>query len=135
LINFNRVDFPAPFLPIIPSTSPWFTSKLISFSAHIKSSEVEVEVEEIKVEVEVKVERLLALALTLASVLRLFSCPIINVGSGKPCTLYHQRCRSPFKVLVPIKPKRYCLETFSILITVDIGIVGSFGFIVYRYIN
>ena len=27
---FNKVDFPAPFLPIIPKTSPRSTSKLIS---------------------------------------------------------------------------------------------------------
>ena len=51
---------------------------------------------------------------------KVFSCPIIKVGSGKPRTLYHQLCKSPFKVLVPIKPSLYCLETFSILITVDI---------------
>jgi hypothetical protein len=47
----------------------------------------------------------------------LFSWPIIKVGSGKPRMLYHQRWRSPFRVLVPMRPRRYCLETFSILIT------------------
>ena len=31
--NFNNVDFPAPFLPIIPTTSPWFISRLMSFNA------------------------------------------------------------------------------------------------------
>jgi len=82
---------------------------------HQKQVEVEVKVE---VKVEVEAERLLTLALTLVP--RLFSCPIIKVGSGKPRTLYHQRWRSPLRVLVPIRPRRYCLETFSILITVDI---------------
>ncbi|MNQ67692.1 hypothetical protein D3C85_822260 [compost metagenome] len=31
---FNKVDFPAPFLPMIPKTSPRSTSKLISCKAH-----------------------------------------------------------------------------------------------------
>ena len=30
---FNKVDFPAPFFPIIPRTSPRSTSKLISCKA------------------------------------------------------------------------------------------------------
>jgi len=34
---FKRVDFPAPFLPIIPRTSPFLTSKLISFKAQTYS--------------------------------------------------------------------------------------------------
>ena len=33
----SKVDFPAPFLPIIPKTSPFFTSKLISFKAQTYS--------------------------------------------------------------------------------------------------
>ena len=35
--TFNKVDLPAPFLPIIPKTYPLFTSKLISFNAHTYS--------------------------------------------------------------------------------------------------
>jgi hypothetical protein len=30
---FNKVDFPAPFRPMIPKTSPRFTSNETSFSA------------------------------------------------------------------------------------------------------
>src|SRR5664280_232550 len=81
--NFKRVDFPAPFLPIIPSTSPCCTSKLISFSAHTYSY---------------------CPLLLMLSFFNEFSCPIIKVGSGKPRMLYHHRCISPFRVLVPIKP-------------------------------
>ncbi len=32
--SLSKVDFPAPFLPIIPNTSPSLTSKLMSFNAH-----------------------------------------------------------------------------------------------------
>ena len=34
---FKRVDFPAPFLPIIPKVSPCSTLKLTSFSAQNSS--------------------------------------------------------------------------------------------------
>jgi hypothetical protein len=88
----------------------------MSFNAQMKSSEAEAEVE-----VEVESERPLTLTLALTLFFRLFSWPIIKVGSGKPRMLYHQRWRSPLRVLVPIKPRRYCLETFSILITTGIG--------------
>ena len=98
---FSNVDFPAPFLPIIPSISPCFTSKFISFNAQMKSSACPAS----------GVRRLAD---------KIFSCPIINVGSGRPRILYNQRWRSPFRVFVPIRPNLYCLETFSILITGDI---------------
>ena len=55
------------------------------------SLEVEVEVEGTEVEVEAEVERLLTLALASTLDLRVFSWPIIKVGSGKPRMLYHQR--------------------------------------------
>src|ERR1051325_5028280 len=32
--TFNRVDLPAPLRPMMPTTSPGFTSKLTSFNAH-----------------------------------------------------------------------------------------------------
>ena len=35
--TFNKVDFPAPFLPMIPKISPFLTSKLISCKAQTYS--------------------------------------------------------------------------------------------------
>ena len=35
--SFNKVDFPEPFLPIIPTTSPCLTSNDMFFNAHTNS--------------------------------------------------------------------------------------------------
>lgn len=83
---FNKVDFPAPFLPIIPSTSPSSTWKLISFNAHTKSP--------------------------VAFLERSFSSPILRYGSSFPRIRAHQRFKSRLSVPVPMLPNAYCLLIF-----------------------
>ena len=90
---FSRVLLPAPFFPMIPSTSPCFTSKLMSFSAQ---------------------------AYALSPLLsRTLVSPILRYGSSLPRTRCHHRLRSWLNVPVPTSPRRYCLERFSTLMTVS----------------
>src|ERR1700761_3733402 len=51
---------------------------------------------------------------------RLFSSPNLEKGSSFPRTFAHQRFRSWLMVPVPTSPRRYSLETFSILITASL---------------
>src|SRR5574344_662158 len=88
---FKSVDLPAPFLPMIPTTSPCSTLKLISFSAHTKRLS--------------------------PFFVRSFTSPIFRYGSSLPRTRAHQRLRSWLSVPVPNVPSTYCLPTLSNSIT------------------
>lgn len=83
---FKSVDFPAPLRPMMPGTSPCFTSKLISRNAHTYS--------------------------LIPFLERSFSSPIFKYGSSLPRTLYHQRLRSWLRVPRPTLPRQYYLEMF-----------------------
>ena len=86
VINFNSVDLPAPLCPIIPTASPFLTSKDTPFSA-----------------------RNLSLDSFLIS-------PILSVGSSRCFLFARALCSSSLKVVPPIAPRRYSFVTFSTLI-------------------
>ncbi len=82
--SFNKVDFPAPFFPIIPTISPCFTSKEISFKAHTYPLFVFFE--------------------------RSLTSPILRYGSSFPLTRCHHLFISWLIVPVPTVPNLYCFD-------------------------
>jgi len=91
----SNVLFPAPFRPMMPSTSPSSSSKLTSARAQKCSPNRRARC----------------------------SSPTVRSGSGLPRTFAHQRLRSSTSIPPPSTPSRYCLLRCSTEIAVATGLV------------
>ena len=109
LRSLRRVDLPAPFLPMMPTTSPCSTLKSMSLNAQTYSEDPLVE--------------------------RSFVSPILRYGSSWPRTLVIQKRRmSWLRVLVETNPSLYCFETCSNSIAILFPIcIFIFQLVFYLY--